>query len=82
MTLPGNDVLDTLVLFRKWFPSAERHSLEVVAEHVGVKIKGRHRALGDARCLYEVFSHGLARLPSSRTLKDLMSIKGVVVRFE
>ena len=79
---PSNDILDTLILFRQWFPAAERHSLDVVATHVGVRITDRHRALGDARCLYEIFCRGLSLAPSDLKLADFASTKGALVQFE
>ena len=79
---PSNDILDTLILFRQWFPEAERHALDVVATHVGVRIVDRHRALGDARCLYEVFCRGLSRAPADLKLADFASTKGALVHFE
>jgi DNA polymerase-3 subunit epsilon len=45
-------VLCTVKLSRRMFLHAERHSLDSVIERHALPIKGRHRALGDARALW------------------------------
>ena len=48
-------VLDTLLLSAWVHPSQESHSLEAIAERLGVALVGRHTALGDAIVTAEVF---------------------------
>jgi len=48
-------VLDTLLLSVIVHPSQEGHSLEAVAERLGVGVIGRHTALGDALVTGEIF---------------------------
>jgi len=48
-------VLDTLLLDAALHPDHERHSLEAIAERLGVGVVGRHTALGDALVTGEVF---------------------------
>jgi len=48
-------VLDTLLLSAVIHPDLESHSLEVIAERMGVSPMGRHTALGDAIMTGEVF---------------------------
>jgi DNA polymerase III subunit epsilon len=48
-------VLDTLLLDAALHPDHERHSLEAIAERLGVGVVGRHTALGDALMTGEVF---------------------------
>ncbi len=48
-------VLDTLLLSAVIHPDLEAHSLEVIAQRLGVPTLGRHTALGDAIMTGEVF---------------------------
>lgn len=50
-----NPVLDTMLLSSLVHPAHESHSLNRVAERVGVQIRGRHTALGDATATGEIF---------------------------
>lgn len=49
-----NPVLDTMLLSSLIHPAHESHSLNRVAERVGVQILGRHTALGDAAATGEI----------------------------
>lgn len=48
-------VLDTLLLSAVAHPDHEEHSLEAIAERLGVSVLGRHTALGDAVLTGEIF---------------------------
>jgi DNA polymerase-3 subunit epsilon len=48
-------VLDTLLLSAVVHPAQESHRLEMIAERLGVRVIGRHTALGDAFVTGEVF---------------------------
>ncbi|MDA8259831.1 MAG: exonuclease domain-containing protein [Betaproteobacteria bacterium] len=48
-------VLDTLLLSAVIHPTQESHSLESIAERLGINVIGRHTALGDAFVTGEVF---------------------------
>jgi DNA polymerase-3 subunit epsilon len=50
-----NPVLDTLLLSAVVHPSQEMHSLEKIAERLGVPVVARHTALGDALLTADVF---------------------------
>lgn len=50
-----NPVLDTLLLSAVVHPIHESHNLESAAHRLGIKIVGRHTALGDAQTTAEVF---------------------------
>jgi DNA polymerase-3 subunit epsilon len=65
-------VLDTLLLSAAAHPNQEAHSLEAIAERLGVNVVGRHSALGDALVTGEVFLKLLPVLAERgiTTLKD------------
>ena len=60
-------VLDTLLLSALVHPQQASHSLEAIAERLGVPLLGRHTALGDAMVTAEVFL----------TLLPLLAEKGI-----
>src|SRR5579875_458599 len=55
------DGLDTIPLARRFLPNLKRFKLELVAEHLGIPTKNRHRALGDAEVTAQVFLRILER---------------------
>lgn len=67
-------VLDTLLLSQVLHPNQERHSLEAIAERLGVPVLGRHTALGDAIVTAEVFLKMLPLLQAAgiRTLEQAL----------
>jgi DNA polymerase-3 subunit epsilon len=46
-------VLCTVKLSRKLFPNQSRHNLDTIIQVHDLKVKNRHRALGDAQLLYQ-----------------------------
>jgi DNA polymerase-3 subunit epsilon len=67
-----NPILDTIFLSYALHKEIEGHSLEAIAERMGVTIEGRHSSLGDARAAAQIFLGLLALLPGRdvRTLAD------------
>lgn len=65
-------LLDTLLLSAVIHPDQESHSLEVIAEQLGINIVGRHTALGDAIVAGEVFLRMIPLLAENgiRTLRE------------
>jgi DNA polymerase-3 subunit epsilon len=61
--------LCTVKLSRRLFPEAERHNLDSVIERHALRVDGRHRALGDARVLWE-FVQALYREFDAETVAD------------
>jgi DNA polymerase-3 subunit epsilon len=51
----GHPVLDTMLLSAVVHPSFENHHLDTIAERLGVRVIGRHTALGDALVTGEIF---------------------------
>ena len=58
----ANVVLDTLLISVFLDPVSQSHSLEAIAERLGVEVEGRHTALGDSIVTARVFSKLLPRL--------------------
>lgn len=65
--------LDTLALARKLYPELKSHRLSAVCRHLGVSLKGAHRAVNDAaataQCLARMMDE--ARKKGAVTLDDL-----------
>jgi DNA polymerase III epsilon subunit family exonuclease len=60
---PALPVVDTLPLFRRWFPQAESHSLESLSVYLGVQGEAYHRAEADSLRLINIFSAGMKNRP-------------------
>ena len=58
----ANVVLDTLLISLFLDPASENHSLDSIAERLGIAVEGRHTALGDAIVTARVFRKLLIRL--------------------
>ncbi|MBI9084317.1 MAG: hypothetical protein JEZ11_12015 [Desulfobacterales bacterium] len=50
-----NPVLDTMLLSAVVHPAQDDHSVEALAQRLGVRVQGRHSALGDALTTGELF---------------------------
>jgi len=49
------NVVDTLSMARRLFPKLENHKLNTVANHLNIKHKNHHRAMGDAHATAQIF---------------------------
>lgn len=70
----NNSILDTLLLSYGIHEGTEGHSLDAIAERMGVTIVGRHTSLGDARATAQVFL-GLISLLPGRGVRTLAEAK-------
>jgi len=70
-----NPVLDTLLLSAVVHASHENHDLEAISQRLGVRILGRHTALGDASATGEIFLKMLPLLARKGiyTLKEALA---------
>jgi len=59
-------VLCTVKLSRRLFPQEPRHNLDAVMQRHGLQCAARHRALGDARVLWDLWRKLRAELPEPR----------------
>jgi len=70
-----NPILDTLFLSYGIHEGTEGHSLDAMAERMGITVEGRHTSLGDARATAQVFLGLLSLLPG-RGVSTLADAKG------
>jgi DNA polymerase III epsilon subunit family exonuclease len=56
---PAFPVVDTLPLFRRWFPQAESYSLEPLSNYLGVQGGIYHRAGADSFYIVNIFNTGM-----------------------
>lgn len=82
LELPRNPVVDSLRLFRTWFPEAPSHSMERLTEFLGVKGITYHRALADSAYIMDIMNVGMEKGKSDITLRGLYDDAGGYLRFE
>lgn len=78
---PPNKVIDTLKLFRNWFPNAPSYSLADIVNFTKVEPGLFHRALEDSAYLYFVFQKGLEDRPQMTYLRDVYADAGGTLSF-
>ncbi len=79
LPLPGNPVIDTLALARKFLPDARNHKLQTLVEYFRHESKsGFHRAGPDSWHLTRVFLDILKKAGNNCTLADLVDACGVL----
>ncbi len=75
----ATDGLDTIRLARRLIPGIRHLKLDALARQVGVVVRDRHRALGDARITQEVFQHLLA-LAAEQGIETLAQLREIMQR--
>ncbi len=73
----ATDGLDTIRMARRLIPGIRRLKLDLLARQVGVTVRDRHRALGDAQITLEVFQHLLA-LAAEQGIETLAQLREVM----
>lgn len=74
--MPTNCVIDSLLLFRRWFPTAPSHSLSALADHAGIAGGTFHRADADAAYVTQLFLQAIRTKSESFHLEQLISEAG------
>lgn len=68
----SNPVINTLPLFRLWFPEESTFKLGQLAKNLNLPVSEEHRALADTQTLFTLFRHGL-QSRSDYTMERLLS---------
>ena len=69
-------VLCTVKLSRRLFPYERRHSLDHLIARHGLKVDARHRALSDARALWQFWQQVHERLPAGQVAEAITALLG------
>jgi len=69
-------VLCTVKLSRRLFPQFARHNLDAVMERHGLACSARHRALGDARVLHDLWSKLRREVPPAALAEAVHTVLG------
>lgn len=78
---PPNGVIDTLKLFRAWFPDAPSHNLGNLAAYAGIETGKLHRAEADATMMLRILQKGAEDRDGEVSLGDLVRDAGGLMRF-
>ncbi|HMP75670.1 MAG TPA: 3'-5' exonuclease [Kiritimatiellia bacterium] len=81
LPLPANAVIDSLKLFRRWYPDAKSHKLGELAQLIGLQAEGLHRGDVDAEFTARIMMDGLSRYPNVKTLRQLLADAGGLIVF-
>lgn len=80
--LPSNTTVDTLKLFRKWYPDAPSHKVGALIDFIGIqKDEDLHRGDVDAEMQSMIFLDGLNRHPNVKTLRQFLADAGGLLVF-
>ena len=79
--MPPNGVIDSLSLFRKWYPKSTSHSVEAVAKHAEVKTDTLHRAAADSMYVFLIFDKSVKERNDKFKLGDIYDQCGGPMKF-
>ncbi len=74
--LPTNQVIDSLRLFRNWFPETKSHQLSALAAHLNIKGDKFHRATADSLYAGLILFKGIEQKKDVDTLGELLADAG------
>ncbi len=79
-----NTVVDTLELAKCLYPELKKYKLNLVCDHLGVELKGHHRAVNDAAATAEVFVKMLNNLSERNIyyLKDINPNLTTIINYD
>jgi len=66
--------LDTVKLFRRFFPGLRSYALGNLIQHFGIETDARHRAMADVMATLEIFKKVLSKPDSEEILSNLYGI--------
>ena len=69
-------VIDSLQLFRNWFPEAPGHSIGELADYLQIDTGTLHRAETDSELVLRILKRGIEQQPAGATLNDLLFAAG------
>jgi DNA polymerase III epsilon subunit family exonuclease len=78
--IPQNKTIDTLRLFRAWYPGLESYRLSAMADHFNIATGTFHRATDDALILASAFMQALAAHTESDTKLERLHREAASVR--
>ena len=78
---PPNPVLDTLPLFRRWFPQFASHSIASLSTNLNLTAGALHRAQSDTMSLVLIFEQGRRQESPAWTLEALSQTAHQPLRF-
>lgn len=80
---PKNAVLDSLALFRNWYPDMPSHTVEDLVDHFSISTKGlqAHRATDDSLFVYFAIQKEMQRRSEEPRFSELLKSAGTALRF-
>ena len=81
LNLPSNTVIDSLSLFRNWFPESDSYTLKGLCNYLKINPEGLHRALADSLLIFRILSKGLDTRTAVHTLGVLQECANRPMKF-